>query len=343
MPWRVLSCLILLFSAGSLQAQRADTTGLKSLAGVDSLYMMKFARPNIARVFYGTQATALEYGSRHEDNPYFNPSVYSNVNDFVGFGLTYKIIDVDVSFSLPATRMVAQDLQNLSQFRLGLGFTSRKYVVRAFVSDAKGMVAADPEGRFQSTPDIHSYRYGAMFTYIFNHNRYSYRASMFQDERQRRSAGSFLLRVEPFYRGLGIGQTLVPAALDKPEVYGDQQGLQYLKAPGVLLMPGYGAVVTMDKGRFFVAPMVFVGPGVAFNFYKGSKGDFAYTTWEVGGQAVLNAGYNGPLMFANLSFNGEFNYAPVNPTYFLTTNLRMSITVGYRFTNLEKFIPTKIF
>jgi GNAT superfamily N-acetyltransferase len=340
---RGLWCLLILSAFGSATAQNIDSSGLLKVADVDSLYIVKFARPNIIRGFYGTQGTAVQYGSVHKGNPDLNTAMYSNVNDFVGFGLTYKILDADVSFSLPATRLVQQDLQNLSQFRLGLGFTSRNYIVRAFYTDSRGVIAADQEGKFQSTPDIHQYRAGAQFTWIFNSSKYSYRAFMFQDERQLRSAGSFLLRLEPFYRGLGVGSKLVPASLDNVSTYGDMVGLEYLKAPGLLVMPGYGGTIIMADGRFFVSPMVLAGGGVAFNFYKGRAGEFAYTSWELSGSAVLNAGYNGKRLFFNTSFHYDVNYAPVKPAYFLTSNVRMSITLGYRFSNLEKFIPTELF
>lgn len=340
---RTLWCLLLLFPLVHVHGQEVDSSGLALQTGVDSLYIRKFARPDIVRGFYGTQGTAVQYGSVHKDNPNLNTARYSNVNDFVGFGLTYKIIDADVSFSLPATRLVQQDLQNLTQFRLALGFTLRKYIVRAFYTDSKGVIASDPEGRFQSTPDIHQYRMGAQFTWIFNSSRYSYRAFMFQDERQLRSAGSFLLRLEPFYRGLGVGSTLVPSSLDNVAAYGDMVGLEYLKAPGLLVMPGYGGTITLQNGRFFISPMLQAGGGVAFNFYKGRAGEFAYTSWELSGSAVLNAGYNGKLLFANTSFHYDVNYAPVKPAYFLTSNVRMSITVGYRFSHLEKFIPNTLF
>ena len=48
--------------------------------------------------------------------------------------------------------------------------------------------------------------------------RYSYRAAMYQSEFQMKTAGSFLLRVEPFYRNLG-GQSgsMIPAAYDLTE------------------------------------------------------------------------------------------------------------------------------
>jgi hypothetical protein len=312
---------------------------LAPIREVDSLYIMKFTRPNNVRLFYGTHGSALQYGSRRQSNPGISTEKFSNVNDFVGFGVTYKIIDADIAFSLPATRFVQQDFQNLTQFKLALGITRRKYTLRGFYTDSKGMIAGDPDGKFQSTPDIHQYRGGAQFTYLFNYRKYSYRAAIFQNEMQRRTAGSFMLRLEAFYRGLGVGQSLVPASLDNVTTYGDQAGLQYVKAPGLLAMPGYGATITSRDGKFFVAPMIFAGPGVAFNFYKGSLGDFAYTTWEFSSMAAINVGYNGPRMYFNFSTTGDVNYSPINPTYFMTTNLRMGITAGYRFTNFEKFIP----
>ena len=83
---------------------------------------------------------------------------------------------------------------------------------------------------------------------------------MFQNERQRKTAGSFLLRLEPFYRELGASSGLVPSSCDKIQVYGEQTGLQYLRGVGCLVMPGYGITVTPFGERFYISPMIFCWP-----------------------------------------------------------------------------------
>ena len=114
-------------------------------------------------------------------------------------------------------------------------------------------------------------------TYIFNYRKFSYRAAVNQNELQRKTAGSFLLRFEPFYRTLGTATRLVPASLDLLGIFGNQEGLEYVKAPGMLVMPGYGATIKSVDQKFYVSPFIFAGPGIAFNFYKGGLGEFAYT------------------------------------------------------------------
>ena len=104
-------------------------------------------------------------------------------------------------------------------------------------------------------------------------------------------------------------------------------------------MPGYGATIKSVDQKFYVSPFIFAGPGIAFNFYKGGLGEFAYTNWEFGGMAALNVGYSNSRFYVNVAGIDEVNYSPINPAYFLSTNLRMTLTEGYRFFNLENVLP----
>jgi len=258
----------------------------------------------------------------------------------MGVGITYKILDADLSFSLPQTRLLEEDRENLDQFRFSLSYTGRQFAVRGVLSDVKGMVVTDPLARFESAADVHQFRVCAQLTYIFNHQKYSYRAAMFQNELQRKTAGSFLLRVEPFYRGLGAGSGLVPSTYDNIQTYGDQAGLQYLNAVGVLAMPGYGITITPFGEKFYVSTLAFAGPGVAFNYYQARENKYTYTNWEWAGMAALNVGYNGTRTYLNLNVTTDINHIPLNPAYFTSTNLKISLTFGFRFFNLESIIPS---
>ena len=179
-------CLLFtLLSICPLTAQQQNSVGIISssaIEDVDSTFVYKFEKPNDVRLIYGTQGSSLEYGSKNETNPSVPTSIFNNVNDFVGIGLTYKILDADITFSLPKTRLLEEDRENLNQFKFSLSYTGRKFTIRGLISDTKGMVSADPMDRFQSNADVHQFRISAQFTYIFNHQKYSYRAAMFQNE-----------------------------------------------------------------------------------------------------------------------------------------------------------------
>lgn len=337
---RLVLPLCAVLSIGAALAQPSPGPFV-AVEGTDSLYVGGFRRNNDVRFHYTSQRYVLEYGSKRQSAS--GSGLFSNVSEFLGGGFTYKFLDLDLSFSLPQTRVLETGLQNLSQFRLSGSYSSRRWTIRGYWLQSTGLVAADAEGNFISGPTVDMLSLGLPITYYFNHRRYSFRAAAFQNEVQRRSAGSFLLRIEPFYRRLGVGNGLVPPGQDTSTKYGEQAGLKYAYAPGVTLQPGFGYNWSSRQGKWFVSPMVFVGAGVAVNVYKGNSGERTNVNPEWRGSAVLNMGYNGPRWYAAFRSSFEYNYFLLDPSYFQTSDLKLGLTVGYRFNYFEKFLPESIF
>jgi len=160
---------------------------------------------------------------------------------------------------------------------------------------------------------------------------------------QRKTAGSFLIRLEPFYRTIGMESAVVPTELDVPDTYGEQVGLEYVKSPGLLIMPGYGHNFAAYDGKFFVSPIVFFGTGFALNVYRAEGGKYTFPNAEWAGSVALNVGYNGTKMYATLRGMYECGYFKLDPSYFTTSDLRITFTLGLRFGHFEKFIPSILF
>ncbi len=336
----LMGCILMTLSHG--QPALSPTQSLRTLDGADSLFVRGFPPKNDFRVTYLSQRYLLEYGSKRGEAPN-GGGVFTNTSDLLGAGLTYKFIDIDVAFSLPQSRVLQTGLQNLQQFRLSGSFSFRRWTIRGYWLQSTGLVAADPAGQFISTPSVDMLSLGIPFTYYFNHSRYSYRSAAFQSEVQLRSSGSVLMRIEPFYRRLGVGTSLVPSSLDVAATYGEQAGLQYVHAPGVVVMPGYGYNLTTKNGRWFFSPMIFAGAGVAVNVYKGNVGERTSVNAEWKASGVLNAGYNGRRWYAAFRSSYELDYFLVDPSYFFTSDVKLGVTVGYRFRELEKFLPESLF
>lgn len=343
---RLKSITVVIFLTGGffLSASAQDSLkGFTIIPVTDANFIMTFSRPNDVRLILGGQGSGLSYQTTKEHDFTFGAETYKNVSDLVGFGLTYKIIDFDLMFSLPDAHLLPDDRQNLQQFRLSMSYTARKNSFRGYLSESTGVISSEPEGDFESTPDVHLFKIGAQITHIFNSDRYSYRAANFQSELQRKTAGSFLLRLEPFYRKFGANTALAPEPRDIHDIFGNQAGLKYVNAPGVVLLPGYGINVAISEGKFFFSPMILAGPGIAFNTYKADAGKFTTVNLEVYGSLTANTGYNGPLMYVNLRTSYDLTYSYLNPSYFNTADIKIYLTVGYRFRNLEKVIPTGFF
>jgi hypothetical protein len=310
------------------------------LTDADSAYVRKFVLPNDFRLSYGGQGNNLSLGTSRTGDANLNGNIYTNTNDYIGVGLTYKWLDGDLSFSLPGTTYLNEERSTLTLFKLSMSYTQRKMIFRCYYSESKGMVMSGSEDEFQSTPSLHEVKMGLQVTHVFNHSRYSYRAAMYQSEFQVKTAGSFLFRVEPFYRNLG-GQSgrVIPSAYDLPDLYGDVAGLEYIEAPGVLFMPGYGINIALSNTHLFISPMIFAGVGAAHNTYESKSGKSTYTNMEYAANFNLNAGYNGRRYYSKIQFYWAASYAPLNPSYFTSNNLTLVVTAGIRFRDVEKFIP----
>jgi hypothetical protein len=311
-----------------------------AIEDADSNYVRKHILPNDLRIFYGAQGNSLSLGSERDSNPDLNGDVYTNTNDYFGAGITYKWLDGDLSLSLPGTTYLKEERSNLTQFKLGLSYTQRKIAFRGYFQESKGVVIAGSNNEFETTPSIHESRIGLQITYLFNAHKYSYRASLYQSEFQMKSAGSFMVRLEPFYRSLGgQGGSMIPVEWDIVERYGEQVGLEYVKAPGILVLPGYGFNFSIDDSPWFISPMVFAGMGTAFNTYEGKNGKPNYTNIEYAGSFNLAMGYNGSRYYSKVQFNWLAGYSALNPTYFTSSNMMLSCWLAFRFSDVEKFIP----
>ena len=335
-------CSLKLFAQDSTSPKQQDSL-LYSPTDANPEYISKFKRKNVVRVFYGAGDFGLIWGSTRQDNGTTHLKFTSNGADFVGFGVGYKFIDFDISFSIPNTSVLATERKQLTQFQFAMSFTSRMNTIRAYVMSYRGMVAVSDNNSYSSAPNIHYGRVGAQYTHFFNGRKYSFRAASFQYEVQKKTAGSFFLRIEPFYRSVTPGDQFVPDSLDKQVVYGQQVGLEYIRAPGLYGMPGYGVNFVRGGGHWYFAPMIFAGPGIAFNKYKGSVGNYNATKIEWGGLASLNTGYSNARLYADLYAYVDANYSPLNPSYMLAGRYRFVLSFGWRFVNIERFLPENLF
>jgi hypothetical protein len=309
---------------------------LLPLADADSNYVRKFELNKEFRVLYGLQGNNLSIGSSRDAETQLNGDLYKNTNDYIGAGITYGWLDGDLTFSLPGTTYLKEERSNLKQFKLGLNYTRRKVVFRWYFTENKGVVMSSSDNVYESAPSIHEIRLGMQITYILNSSTYSYRASMYQSEYQLKTAGSLLLRLEPFYRDLGTkAGSVIPEAYDLPERFREQTGLEYVKAPGLMFMPGYGINIAVSNTRYFVSPILFAGMGFAYNTYEATNNKGNFTNVEYAANFSLNAGYNGSRSYAKILFTWAAGYAALDPAYLTSSNLTLMFTYGIRFRGLK--------
>ena len=187
--------LLLLLCCAAYQTSKAQSffadSLLQPVPGTDSNYIARFKLSNEVRFVYGGSDFSMLWGSSKADNNTKAANFSSNSNDYMGLGLTYKFIDADVTLALRNSALFPFERKTLRQFKLAAGFMATNNMhLRFYVNRYKGLIAFTNEGAFRSDPQLRFFKTGAQLTYVFNKERFSYRAFYSQSELQRQSAGS---------------------------------------------------------------------------------------------------------------------------------------------------------
>lgn len=130
-------------------------------------------------------------------------SYTTNAGAQYGFGLDYKWLSVEATFTVPGLSTPTPGLGSTASGGLGLGITGRRFWGRAFWNHTQGFYLADAgnwvpnwtEGSAVPVrPDLRNTTVLATVNYALSgKRRYSQNAAQFQMERQKKSAGTFIV------------------------------------------------------------------------------------------------------------------------------------------------------
>ena len=192
------------------------------------------------------------------------PSVTYNPNNDFKMGAGFYLFDIsfEVSFSVPiAVRdelifgtSKATDLQiNMLTTSIGVDLYYQKYT--GFYKDKEGVTVLPGEA-YPLRPDITTRNVGGSAFYVWNNEKFSIRSSFNYADRQKKSAGSFILygtinsfRVE--------ADSAILSVSDQQE-FGEGSDFSYLRYTTLSLAPGYSYNLVLK--RMFLNGTLALGP-----------------------------------------------------------------------------------
>jgi hypothetical protein len=133
----------------------------------------------------------------------------TNDNLIIGIGYTYSFLTINLGVKMPFVND-DNDLYGQSKyFDLSTNFMFRAFIVDLYMQLGKGYYVSNPEHVYpfwDDSNDIMPQRgdmrttiVGLNVQYLFNAERFSYKASFWQNEFQKRSAGSPILGIEGYW------------------------------------------------------------------------------------------------------------------------------------------------
>lgn len=262
-----------------------------------------------------------------------------------GIALDYKWLSLGFTSSLGRIPDKEKGFTQLRNF--GFGINMRKLTFRNFYQITQGYYLANPgyfnpdfnpaTDTYPQRDDLRSSIYYATLNYIFNHKTFSNEAALFQLERQKQSAGTFVTGLTYSYVTYQADSALVP-----PEYQYLFLGNNFITTLYVNLFgfnAGYMHTFVLTKNYKFFYSLGII-PGLSYQHGSAYYGDgqlpASRSTLGFHAEGRMTLGYNGDKWYAATSIIG---YAlggrihDVNPYNQGFSFLRFS--VGYRFKKVE--------
>lgn len=257
----------------------------------------------------------------------------------LGVGFTYKWFGLNLAFNFPFINNDDHIYGKTQRLDLQTSIFSRKYAVDLFFQYYNGYYIANPTiidpGWQQGDPypirgDITSTSLGGTFNYIFKHNKFSYRAAFNFNERQKKSAGSFLVG-----GGILIYSLLADSGLIPNQLFPDSA--EVINIDGVRINSLYGTggyAHTFVIRNWYFTLSLGLGPGLSSTKTKLTNDEFrkVKSRFSVITEFRGSVGYNSDALYVGLSwFTGAFAIDSPNDILITYSLSKVQFYVGYRF------------
>ncbi|WP_176214707.1 DUF4421 domain-containing protein [Reichenbachiella faecimaris] len=268
----------------------------------------------------------------------------------IGLGIGYKWFGLDAAFNFGGVNNDDDKFGKTKRFDFRPSIYTRKFAMDINIQKYKGYYLYNPEdyisgfnasGSYPIRSDIKTYRYGASLLYVLNHAKFSYRAAFIYNERQVKSAGSFLVGPYFSYFRMDADSTLIiPEAESEFDLSQDFRGSEYIRYG---LAGGYGYNLVLGH-RVFVSLSLVLGLGPEIKKTPAINGFLSDTESKFTGRLAtrIAIGYNAPKFFFGMSAAGVYAGERDETEDFLERGVsHAKFFVGKRFNPPKLFLPKR--
>ncbi|MEZ5196090.1 MAG: DUF4421 domain-containing protein [Bacteroidales bacterium] len=320
--------------------------GLSFLKGqVDSTYISSFRDDVVTRLFTSSKFANFIIRDMDVDNEIqYDPNDRLNV----GVGATYKSFTLNIGFNLPFINNDNYKYGTTEYLDLQTYILTRKFTVDIFLSYYKGFYIANPSEVISNWSDseihpqrgdIQSLDAGINGFYIFNYGKFSYRAAFIQDERQTKSAGSFLLGGSVKASEITADSTIVPANILNRDFF-DGKDFNKTNLTNGAAQVGYAHTFVIKKVVFFTGSILGgLGIGNLHLTYQDDTDPWETSHLNVSVSASFRfaVGFNSRKFYAGISYVNSTSLmpTPIRETSFESSSGNARFNIAYRI-NLKR-------
>lgn len=316
----ILPLVFILFPMHLKSQEQKDSTPVKSFKP-DTAYIADYTNKLTGRFFLLYQELRFAYSQPDVGNVVFSPSM----NYKAGIAGFYKWFGLGLSYYSPFPEIHSEKYGKTSAIDLRINLYMNVLFLEAYIQDIKGFYIANitgPSGEIYTNPDLETWALGAAAYWVINYKRFSVRAAFIQTERQKKSAGSFILRPNFQFSYLDTKGGLLPPDFMNDMSLDPNENIDHGNIFSLGIAPGYSYTLVFLKD-FYLNGGLFAGiswanidaytPGGKvnknnFNFQFSPRVAFGYNSskWFIGASGV-----GGFLRASFFDYNNFFIDAPM--------------------------------
>jgi Domain of unknown function (DUF4421) len=300
---------------------------------------------------YKDELTTRLYLSRKQNgytlaDRLYKPWIQYKTNDnlVLGLGYTYSFLTINLGLKMPFINGDDELYGKSKYLDLQTHFMFRSYIVDFYLQWNNGYYISNPEDLFyqwdseQNFPqrgDMRTNILGLNVQYLFNSSRYSYKAAFWQNEFQKRSAGSPIVGLEAYWM-LGMTDSLMVAGGIPPTGFMENDPFNQSDILNVGINGGYAYTFVWAEKLYLSLTSLF---GLSGGYNRVHYTPDSHTlnsgfTVGVTNTTRISLGYNNSQYYLGLSLQ-RFSMATMAGSYgdwfsYNTGNIRISFVKRFK-------------
>jgi len=270
---------------------------------------------------YKDELTTRLYISRKQNGYTLSDGLYqpwmkykTNDNILLGMGYTYSFLTINLGVKLPVVNQDDELYGKSKYLDLQTKFMFRDFIIDLYLQWNNGYYLSNPEDVYYywdnneeimpQRGDMRTNIVGLSVQYLFNSDRYSYKASFWQNEFQRKSAGSPMLGLEAYWT-FGMTDSLMVEGVIPSSGFMNDQPFNQNDMYNVGVSGGYAYTFVWAEKLSLSLCTLFGISGChnrvhytpdSYTLSKGISLGFTNTT-------LISMGYNSPKYYVGLSYS----------------------------------------
>lgn len=254
----------------------------------------------------------------------------------VGLSLKIKKVYISAAIQLPASDHLKNQYGTTKFRNINININGRVALWTLFYRDYKGFYLDDYQKFYPGwnadslgyprQPGLRIMEAGLNFGINFNKN-FSMNAAFAQGERQKKSAGSFLMGISERYQRIDSDTTFVPST--QGAYYPNLNKFEYGNFTTTILSLGFGYQFVYKK--FHLTPVGMIGSGLQIQSYQQTGRKRLWLNVPTYASFRSQLGYNGDHFFANVIYAVEYNTIPIKESRIRLLHNWLEVGLGLRF------------